>query len=187
MGGYAPSPYLPPQLANEIIERVLQPTLAGMQKRGAPYVGVLYAGLMLTQDGPRVLEFNCRFGDPETQSLLPLLESDLVEIMLACIEGRLDQTLVRWSNDHAVCVVLASGGYPGSYPTGKEIEIEIKKKAMVFHAGTKRENDKLLTAGGRVLAVTTIAPTLAQARAQTYAAVEQVHFDGMHYRRDIAQ
>jgi len=189
MGGYAPSPYLPLQLASEIVERVLQPTLEGMRKRGTPYVGVLYAGLMLTQDGPRVLEFNCRFGDPETQSLLPLLESDLVQILLACIEGRLDQTPVRWGGDHAVCVVLASEGYPGSYPNGREITglEQATRTSVVFHAGTKKQDGKLVTAGGRVLAVTTIAPTLAQARAQTYAAVEPIHFEGMHYRRDIAQ
>ena len=170
--------------------RVLQPVVDGMQRRGMSYVGVLYAGLMLTDLGPRVLEFNCRFGDPETQSLMPLLESDLAEICLACIEGRLDQIQVRWSSDQAVCVVLASGGYPGDYASGKEIvglEEADHIPSVVFHAGTKRQEGQLVTAGGRVLAATSTAPSLSQARAQVYAAVERIHFDGRHYRKDIAQ
>jgi phosphoribosylamine--glycine ligase len=190
MGGYAPSPFLPPALVQEIMARVLQPVVDGMQRRGTPYVGILYAGLMLTDLGPRVLEFNCRFGDPETQSLMPLLESDLVEIFLACLEGRLNQVPVRWSNDKAVCVVLASGGYPGDYASGKEIvglEEADHIPNVVFHAGTKRQDERLVTAGGRVLAVTSTAPTLSQARAQVYAAVECIRFDGQHYRKDIAQ
>jgi phosphoribosylamine--glycine ligase / phosphoribosylformylglycinamidine cyclo-ligase len=193
MGGFAPSPYLPPALVKEIVARVLQPTVDGMRRRGAPYAGVLYAGLMLTDLGPRVLEFNCRFGDPETQSLMPLLESDLVEICLACIEGRLDQIQVRWSSDYAACIVLASGGYPGSYESGKEIEIngdgdrEGGERTVVFHAGTKQQDGRLVTAGGRVLAFTSTAPTLSQARAQAYAAAERTRFEGMHYRKDIAQ
>jgi len=190
MGGYAPSPYLLPALVQEIMARVLQPVVDGMRRRGTPYVGVLYAGLMLTDLGPRVLEFNCRFGDPETQSLMPLLESDLVEICLACIEGRLDQIQVRWSSDHAVCVVLASGGYPGDYTSGKEItglDKASRTPSVVFHAGTKQQDGRLVTAGGRVLAVTSTAPSLAQARTQVYAAAEQIHFEGVHYRKDIAQ
>jgi phosphoribosylamine--glycine ligase len=190
MGGYAPSPFLPPALVQEIMARVLQPVVDGMQRRGMPYVGVLYAGLMLTDLGPRVLEFNCRFGDPETQSLMPLLESDLAEIFLACIEGRLDQIQVHWSSDQAVCVVLASGGYPGDYASGKEIvglEEADHIPSVVFHAGTKQQDGRLVTAGGRVLAVTSTAPTLSQARTQVYAAVERIRFDGRHYRKDIAQ
>jgi phosphoribosylamine--glycine ligase len=190
MGGYTPSPYLPPALVQEIMARVLQPVVDGMRRRGTPYVGVLYAGLMLTDLGPHVLEFNCRFGDPETQSLMPLLESDLVEIFFACLDGRLDQVPVRWSSDHAVCVVLASGGYPGDYSSGKEItglEEASRIPSVVFHAGTKQQDGQLVTAGGRVLAVTATAPSLAQARTQVYAAAGQIHFDGMHYRKDIAQ
>ena len=190
MGGYAPSPYLPPTLVQEIMARVLQPVMDGMRRRSTPYVGVLYAGLMLTDLGPRVLEFNCRFGDPETQSLMPLLESDLVEICLACTEGRLDQIQVRWSSDQAVCVVLASGGYPGDYASGKEItglDEAGRTPSVVFHAGTKQQDGRLVTAGGRVLAVTATAPTLSQARAQVYAAAGQIHFEGMYYRKDIAQ
>ena len=190
MGGYAPSPFLPPALVQEIMARVLQPVVNGMQRRGTPYVGILYAGLMLTDLGPRVLEFNCRFGDPETQSLMPLLESDLVEIFLACLDGRLNQVPVHWSSDQAVCVVLASGGYPGDYASGKEIvglEEADHIPSVVFHAGTKRQDGRLVTAGGRVLAVTSAAPTLSQARAQVYAAVECIRFDGQHHRKDIAQ
>lgn len=190
MGGFAPSPFLPPLLVEEAVSRVLQPAINGMRRRNTPYVGLLYAGLMLTDLGMRVLEFNCRFGDPETQSLLPLLESDLVEIMMACVEGRLDPALVRWKPACAVCIVLASRGYPETYEKGKEIigveGAERIPDVVIFHAGTKRENGRLLTAGGRVLAVTSIAPTLAEARQKAYAAAEAIHFEGAHYRRDIA-
>jgi phosphoribosylamine--glycine ligase / phosphoribosylformylglycinamidine cyclo-ligase len=190
MGCYAPSPYLPPAMIEEAMARILQPTVDGMRRRGTPYVGVLYAGLMLTDQGPRVLEFNCRFGDPETQVLLPLLENDLIEIFLACIEGRLDKIEVRWKPEHTVCVVLASGGYPGSYEKGKVItgvdKVNRMSDVVVFQAGTKREGDRLLTAGGRVLAVTATGPSLLKAREKAYAAVEHIHFDGAQHRRDIA-
>jgi len=191
MGGYAPSPYLPPELVQEIKKRILQPAIDGMRRRGTPYVGVLYAGLMLTDLGPRVLEFNCRFGDPETQSLLPLLKSDLVEIFLACVEERLDQIEIHWSTDRAVCIVLASNGYPGHYETGQEItgiaDAERIDDVAIFHAGTRRQDGHIITAGGRVLNVTATAPNLSLARQKAYAAVERIHFEGMHYRRDIAQ
>jgi phosphoribosylamine--glycine ligase/phosphoribosylformylglycinamidine cyclo-ligase len=189
MGCYAPSPYLPPALVEEVVARVLQPTVDGMRRRGTPYVGVLYAGLMLTNHGPRVLEFNCRFGDPETQVLLPLLESDLAEIFMACLEGRLDEIEVRWKPAHTVCLVVASDGYPGSYKVGKEItgvgEVSRLSDVVVFQAGTRQEDGRLVTAGGRVLAVTATGPSLPQARERAYAAVERIHFDGAHYRRDI--
>ncbi|MBN1955916.1 MAG: phosphoribosylamine--glycine ligase [Anaerolineae bacterium] len=190
MGGYAPSPHLPPGRVNEVVARVIQPTIDGMRRRGTPYVGLLYAGLMLTEHGPRVLEFNCRFGDPETQVLLPLLASDLVEIMLACLEERLEQVDLHWHPGSTVCLVLASEGYPGAYERGKQIdgvpEVEQRDDVVVFQAGTKRQGGKLYTAGGRVLAVAARAPTLSQARQRAYAAVEGIHFDGAHYRRDIA-
>lgn len=190
MGGYAPSPYLPPALVEEIRQRVLQPVVDGMRRRGTPYVGVLYAGLMLTEQGPRVLEFNCRFGDPETQVLLPLLETDLVEIFLACLEGRLDRIEIRWRPEHTVCVVLASAGYPGHYETGYAItgieQAEALPGVLVFHAGTAFKEGKLVTAGGRVLAVTACAPTLELARERAYAAAECIRFPGRHFRRDIA-
>ncbi len=190
MGGYAPSPHLDPALAAEVTARVLQPAVDGMRRRGTPYVGVLYAGLMLTAQGPRVLEFNCRFGDPETQVLLPLLESDLVDVLLACVAGRLSETPLRWKPAHTACLVMASEGYPGHYETGQEItgvdEVDALPDLTVFQAGTKREGGRLLTAGGRVLAVTATGPTLAAARERAYAAVERIHFAGAHYRRDIA-
>ncbi len=188
MGGYAPSPYVPPALTQEIVARVLQPTIEGMRRRGAPYVGVLYAGLMLTLQGPRVLEFNCRFGDPETQVLLPLLETDLVEIMLACIEGRLDEIDIDWKPAHSACVVLASEGYPADYETGRTIAGLNEAKWLadaIFHAGTRQQDGQLVTSGGRVLGVTATGVSLQQARERAYTAVERIKFDGMHYRHDI--
>ena len=190
MGCHAPSPYLPPTMVEEVMTRILQPTVDGMRRRGAPYVGVLYAGLMLTGQGPRVLEFNCRFGDPETQVLLPLLETDLVDIFLACIEGRLDEIEVRWKPEYTTCVILASEGYPGPYEKGKEItgvdEVNRLPNVAVFHAGTKQEDGRLVTAGGRVLAVTATGASLPEARERAYTAVERIHFGGAQYRRDIA-
>ncbi|MCX7683583.1 MAG: phosphoribosylamine--glycine ligase [Anaerolineae bacterium] len=194
MGGYAPSPYLPPPLVDEVSQRVLQPAIEGLRRRGTPYVGVLYAGLMLTSLGPRVLEFNCRFGDPETQVLLPLLESDLLEVLLACVEGRLEEIELRWKPACAVCVVMASRGYPGDYEKGREIaglaEAAALPDVVVFHAGTAPANpdgtgERLVTAGGRVLAVTATAPTLEEARQRAYEAVGRIRFEGAHYRRDI--
>ena len=190
MGGYAPSPHLPPAFVSQVQARVLQPTIDGMRRRGTPYVGILYAGLMLTDQGPRVLEFNCRFGDPETQLLLPLLETDLVDVALACLEGRLDQTEVIWKPACNVGVVLASGGYPIAYEkdkhiTGLENAGEIADN--VFHAGTKQAGGRMLTDGGRVLAVTATGPTLAAARTRAYEAVDAIHFEAMQFRRDIAE
>ncbi len=189
MGGYAPSPHLPPDLVEQVVARVLQPAIDGMRRRGAPYVGVLYAGLMLTGLGPRVLEFNARLGDPETQALLPLLESDLVEIMLACLEGQLGEVAVRWKAGNTVCLVMAAEGYPGPYETGQAITGIDQASALpdvaVFQAGTKRQTGGLGTGGGRVLALTAGGPTLAAARQRAYAAVERIHFEGAHYRRDI--
>jgi phosphoribosylamine--glycine ligase/phosphoribosylformylglycinamidine cyclo-ligase len=190
MGGYAPSSDLPPALVHQITRRVLQPAVDGMRRRGTPYVGVLYAGLMLTELGPRVLEFNCRFGDPETQMLLPLLESDLCDVLIACVEGRLADVQVKWRSDFNVGVVLASGGYPGAYLTGKLIsglDAAEKVTGLIFHAGTERRGDQVLTSGGRVMAVNALGSTLEEARRHAYRAVEHIHFDGIHYRRDIAQ
>ncbi|MBN1582545.1 MAG: phosphoribosylamine--glycine ligase [Anaerolineae bacterium] len=184
MGCYAPSSYLSPELISSVVARVLQPTVDGMRQRGIPYVGVLYAGIMLTANGPRVLEFNCRFGDPETQVLLPLLDTDLVDIFLACIEGRLQQVDVHWKPDHAVAVVMASGGYPGRYEKDKPIHINLA--GLVFHAGTRLDGEQLLTSGGRVLAVTCTAPTLEDARTRAYQGIEQIHFENVQYRTDIA-
>jgi phosphoribosylamine--glycine ligase len=190
MGCYAPSPYLPPELIEEAHRRVLQPTIDGMRRRGAPYVGVLYAGLMLTDLGMRVIEFNCRFGDPEAQVLLPLLENDLVDIFLACIEGRLAEIDVRWKPAHTVCVVKASGGYPGPYDKGKPITgveaADALPDTVVFQAGTKLEDDTLVTAGGRVLAVTSVGDSLEEAREKAYQGVALIDFEGAQNRSDIA-
>ncbi|RLC67465.1 MAG: hypothetical protein DRI48_02235 [Chloroflexi bacterium] len=189
MGGYAPSAHLPSALVEEVVARIVRPAVEGMHRRGTPYTGVLYAGLMLTPQGPRVLEFNCRFGDPETQVILPLLENDLPEVLLACLEGRLAEIEVRWRQGYTACVVLASGGYPGHYETGKEVKgLEVASRLpgiQIFHAGTRWEGDRLVTAGGRVLAVTASGADLALAVERAYAASEQIHFAGMHYRRDI--
>ena len=186
MGCYA----LPPEMVAEARRRILQPTVDGMRGRGTPYAGVLYAGLMLTERGMRVFEFNCRFGDPETQVQLPLLENDLVDIFLACIEGRLSEIDVRWKPAHAVCVVKASGGYPGAYDKGKQItgvaEANALPDTVVFQAGTKLADGELLTAGGRVLAVTSIGASLEQARAKAYAGIARIDFEGAQNRSDIA-
>lgn len=189
MGAYAPAPLATPQLLAEAGRTIIQPVLDGMAAAGTPYVGVLYAGLMLTQDGPKVLEYNCRFGDPETQVILPLLVSDLVDVMLACVEGRLETVQPVWRDEASVTVVMASPGYPGEYETGTPISHIDQAEAtgcLVFHAGTKWKEDRLLTAGGRVLSVTAVAPTLRAAQAKAYAGVEQIHFNGAHYRSDIA-
>ncbi len=191
MGAYCPATRMTDGLMAEAMRTVIHPTLKGMAEEGSPFRGVLYAGLMLTDRGPKLLEFNCRFGDPETQVVLPRLESDLVEICLACAEGRLDPEQVRWRPDAAVTVVLASGGYPGAYATGKVIEgLEEAARipgVMIFHAGTRWENGRLLTSGGRVLNMTALAPTREEARMKAYEAVSKVHFEGMHFRKDIAE
>ncbi len=190
MGAFAPAPLATPALMQEIDTRILRPTLAGMAAEGMPYVGVLYMGLMITQDGPKVIEYNCRFGDPETQVILPLLESDLVEILLACVEGRLAEVTPQWRKGAAVTVVMASGGYPVEYDTGFEItQIERAEQlgCLVFHAGTKQVGDRLVTAGGRVLNVTAVGKNLADARSQAYKGVHAIHFNHAEYRRDIGR
>lgn len=190
MGAYAPAPLVTLALRAEIVRTVLQPVLDGLRAEGIPYVGVLYAGLMLTAAGPRVLEYNCRLGDPETQVLLPLLESDLVSVLTACLNGTLDQFPVRWQPGAAATVVAASEGYPGNYPTGREITGVAAAEALpgvkVFHAGTRfSENHGLVTDGGRVLAVTGLGDDLKQALDRAYAGLAQIHFQGMHFRPDI--
>jgi phosphoribosylamine--glycine ligase len=169
-------------------EQVFAPTLAGMAKEGRSYRGILYAGLMLTATGPRVLEFNCRFGDPETQVVLPLLDTDLVEVSEAIVDGRLDRTPIRWREQTAVCVVMTAKGYPGDYHRGDAISGLDAGTAdsVVFHAGTARDGDRLVTSGGRVLGVTGLAGTLAQARDRAYTRVRAISFAGASYRSDIA-
>ena len=190
MGAYAPAPVAGRALLAEIRDTILAPTIAGMAAEGAPFVGVLYAGLMLTKTGPRVIEFNCRFGDPETQAILPLLESDLAAVMRACLDGALEHLDVAWRPGVAVSVVAASGGYPGVYAQGREItgldSVATLPDTVVFHAGTRRDAGmRLVTDGGRVLSVTGVGDTLADARARAYAGIDPLSFEGMHYRRDI--
>jgi phosphoribosylamine--glycine ligase len=190
MGALAPAAVADAALLEDIRQRILQPAIDGMRAEGTPYVGVLYAGLMLTDAGPQVLEFNCRFGDPEAQAILPLLESDLIEVCRACLAGRLQQTSVRWKAGAAVSVVLASEGYPGAYPKGRPIygleRAAALADTLVFHAGTRLSGTQTVTAGGRVLNVVGLGADLSQARRRAYAGAEQIQFDGRHYRRDIA-
>ena len=190
MGTYAPAPVMTDILRLKATELVLKPVVAAMAKEGTPYQGCLYAGLMIKGDSVKVVEFNCRFGDPETQVVLPLLDGDLAEIMLACATGTLDQVEVAWHDKAAVCVVMASGGYPESYEKGKEITglaaAEEDKDVVVFHAGTKEADGKIVTSGGRVLGVTAVDASIKAARDRAYAAVEKIAFEKNFYRKDIA-
>lgn len=180
------------EIAEENYLQITRPTIDGMQKLGTPYCGVLYAGLMITADGPQVLEFNCRFGDPETQVILPLLQTDLVDILNACIDGKLTPSLVyeKYEERVAATVVLASPGYPGSYPKGLPIsglDSITDENVIVFHAGTAQKDGQLVTNGGRVLNVTAVGDTLDEALERAYAAIQHIHFEGMHYRKDIGR
>ena len=190
MGTYAPAPVMSDILRLKATELVLKPVVAAMAKEGTPYQGCLYAGLMIKGDSVKVVEFNCRFGDPETQVVLPLLDGDLAEIMLACATGTLDKVEVAWHDKAAVCVVMASGGYPESYEKGKEITglaaAEEDKDVVVFHAGTKEAAGKIVTSGGRVLGVTAVDASIKAARDRAYAAVENIAFEKNFYRKDIA-
>lgn len=194
MGAYAPAPVVTPEILNQVISQILVPTLSGMQREGYPYKGCLYIGLMLTHTGPKVVEFNCRFGDPETQVILPLYDGDLFELLMASAGGGIANiSVASVSNASAVCVVLASGGYPDSYDTGIEItgidRAESLPGVMVFHAGTKKEKDRLLTAGGRVLGVTAVIRngTIEETIERAYQAAGLISFNNMHYRKDIAR
>jgi phosphoribosylamine--glycine ligase len=168
----------------------MEPLLRGLIQKKVTFRGLLYPGLIITSDGPRVLEFNCRFGDPETQALLPRMKSDLLPLLEATIDGKIDRCAIEWDTRAAVTVVLASGGYPGKYETGKSIsgleEAARLEDVQIFHAGTKRDGNDVKTAGGRVLAVTALGSTLETARARAYEAVSHIHFENCHYRRDIA-
>jgi len=189
MGAFCPSPKYTPELAELCMETIFRPTVEAMAKEGRPFKGVLYFGLMLTPEGPKVIEYNARFGDPEAQAILTLLETDLLEIFEAVVWERLSELEIRWSQEAACCVVLASGGYPGTYETGKLITglEEVPPEVTVYHAGTRFQNGNYYTTGGRVLGVTAKAPTLEEAVAKAYAAAEHIHFEGMHYRRDIGK
>lgn len=189
MGAYSPVPSAGPELVAETVDRVLKPAISAIRDLGIPYKGVLYAGIMMTPSGIQTLEFNCRFGDPETQVVLPLLETDLVEVLDACVNCSLADIEVRWSHDAAMCVVGASGGYPGSYDTGKVISGLDRaaqcEGAIVLHSGTRESSGDTVTDGGRVLGITGVGHDLPEAAARAYAAMSQIHFDGLHYRRDI--
>lgn len=187
MGAYAPAPIFPMERMDEALELVLMPAVRGLKQEGMPFVGVLYAGMMLTPDGIRVLEFNCRFGDPETQAVLPLLENDLLEIAAACTDGTLANADIHWKNGAAVCVVLASKGYPEKTESGEEITLgELPNDMVCFHAATTTEAGRLMTSGGRVFGLTAWANDIEAAVEQVYSNIDKVSFEGLHYRRDIA-
>ena len=188
MGGYSPPGFFNEELTKTVMHAIMEPAVRAMAEEGKQYKGVLYAGLMLTDDGPKALEFNARFGDPENQVMMPRLKSDLVDIMLAVIDGTLDRVKVEWSEEASVGVVMASGGYPGSYKTGFPITglDEIHEDILVFHAGTREEQGRICTDGGRVLTVVAMGETIARARERVYLNLPLIHFEGCHYRKDIA-
>jgi phosphoribosylamine--glycine ligase len=190
MGAYSSDDLIDENMRHWIMQHIAKPVVRGMRKEGTDYTGVLYCGLMMTARGPMVLEFNCRFGDPETQAILMRLESDLVDAMEATISGKLHEELLRWSPEAAVCVVAASRGYPATYETGNRItgltQAEASPNVKVFHAGTARQGDDIVTSGGRVLGVTARGRDLGTAVERAYAALDQIKFDGIYYRKDIA-
>jgi phosphoribosylamine---glycine ligase len=190
MGAFSPANNWNARVQSQFETKIMQPLLRGLLHQGVEFRGLLYPGLMITSEGARVLEFNCRFGDPETQALLPRMKSDLLPLLEATIDGKIDTYAIEWDTRPAVTVVLASAGYPGKYETGKTIsgldDAAELENVQVFHAGTKRANGEIRTAGGRVLAVTALGSTLDAARTRAYEAVSRIHFDNCHYRHDIA-
>lgn len=189
MGTYAPAPVMTKDMVEQATEKILKPMIAAMAKEGRPYQGCLYAGLMITEEGPKVVEFNARFGDPETQVVLPLLKGDLVKIMQACVDGTLDTAAVDWEDGAAVCVVMASGGYPKSYKKGYAIDGLKKAESLgtfVFHAGTAKKDGKVVTSGGRVLGVTARGGGIKEATEKAYKGVEAIRFTDEFHRKDIA-
>lgn len=190
MGAYSPAPVITGELEAVIMEKIMAPVMKGLRMEGISYKGILYAGLMIKDNKPYVLEFNCRLGDPETQPVLARLDTDLVDIAYAIANGKLAEIDIRWKPETAVCVVLASKGYPGSYEKGKIITgleaIKEQEKVLVFHSGTTFRNEDIVTAGGRVLGVTALGNGITEAREKAYEAIKHIHFDGMHYRKDIA-
>ena len=191
MGAYAPAPLITPALAEKIKNEILLPTVSALRSEGIIYKGILYAGIMMTKDGPKVLEYNVRFGDPETQAVLPLLKTDLVEICLASAEGRLKGIKMEIEDKASITVVLASKGYPGNYEKGREITgldaFDNMNDVMVFHAGTAIKNGKIVTAGGRVLNVTAVAKDIKSAIEKVYKNIDKVHFEGVYYRKDVGR
>ncbi|GAB7387766.1 phosphoribosylamine--glycine ligase [Bacillaceae bacterium] len=189
MGTYSPVPQIPDVLVARAVEEILQPAARALVQEGIPFKGVLYAGLMITAEGPKVIEFNARFGDPETQVVLPRLQTDLADIMLAVVQGELAALDIAWKEDAALCVIMASGGYPGPYEKGKPISglDAVDPDVLVFHAGTQEADGRIVTSGGRVLGVTALGPTLREAQGKAYANVQKIRFAGAHYRTDIGQ
>jgi phosphoribosylamine--glycine ligase len=189
MGAYSPTPVVTPALLAQIERDILVPAVDGLVREGIEYKGVLYAGLMLTNNGPKVIEFNCRFGDPETQVLMMRLQSDLLEVLLAVVDGRLDEVDLKWDARPSLTVVAASKGYPGKYPTGLPItgidKADALRDVKVFQAGTKQEGKTIASAGGRVLNVTALGDTIKDAQRRAYEAMKLIQFDGMHFRTDI--
>jgi phosphoribosylamine--glycine ligase len=189
MGAYSPAPVVTPQIHHSVLNEILIPLLGGLRKRAICYRGLIYVGLMITKSGPKVLEFNVRFGDPECQPIMMRLKSDLVPLLEATIDGKLDQPQLEWHKDAAVCVVLCARGYPGSYEKGNEIhgleELKNWDKGFAFHAGTTKSNDRWFTSGGRVLGVTARGSDIAEALREAYHGVKKISWDGMHYRTDI--
>ncbi|MBP3400161.1 MAG: phosphoribosylamine--glycine ligase [Selenomonadales bacterium] len=189
MGTYAPAPVVTADVLARVQKEILEPTVAAMKAEGMPYTGCLYAGLMITENGPKVIEFNARFGDPETQVVLPLLDSDMAEVMMACVNGNLADLDIQWKDGAAVCVVMAAGGYPQGYRKGDVIsglDKAAELGATVFHAGTAAKDGNIVTNGGRVLGVTAIGTDIRKAVDNAYEAVKSIHFDDVHYRNDIA-
>jgi len=188
MGTYAPVPHMSAELVEQVVETIVKPMAKAMVAEGIPFRGILYTGLMITEEGPKVVEFNARFGDPETQVVLPLLETDLLDIFLAAVKGELASVDVVWKKESAVCVVMAAPGYPGDYPKGAPIHglENVKEGTVVFHAGTKKTEEGIVTNGGRVLGVTAIGDTLVAAQKNAYESVASISFEGAHYRKDIA-
>jgi phosphoribosylamine--glycine ligase len=187
MGTIAPNPHYTPEVAERCAKEIFIPTINAMNAEGRTFKGCLYFGLMITKDGPKVIEYNCRFGDPETQVVLPLLESDLLDIMMATRNGTLEETPVEFKNAHACCVIMASKGYPESYEKGFEITVDETVKEHVYMAGAALKDGKTVTAGGRVLGVTAVEENLPRAIEKAYEMVEKIHFEGAFYRRDIGK
>ncbi len=191
MGAYSPAPVVTLEVHRRILDEILRPLLRGLKKKGVHYSGVIYVGLMITEHGPKVLEFNARFGDPECQPVIMRLNSDLVPLLEATIEGTLDHVEAKWHKDAAACVVLCAKGYPGSYEKGKEIrgleKLDGWERGFVFHAGTAKVDDRWLTSGGRVLGVTALGKNIEEAVGEAYRAIGEIEWEGMHYRKDIAQ
>jgi phosphoribosylamine--glycine ligase len=192
MGAYSPAPVVSEDIASRVYDEILVPTIRGMASEGIPYKGILYAGLMITEEGPKVIEFNCRFGDPEAQAVIPRMATDIIRPIMACCDGTLDKVKFRWSKNSCVCVVLASGGYPGSYRKGLEINglerIDDMDNIITYHAGTARdENGSIITSGGRVLGICGLGPTIKDTIKTTYQAVRKVKFEDSFYRKDIGR